>query len=64
MSSPFQQQFSTKSPLNQISPKLKKRGRVLHEHFYGEELKNVNTLNQTSVGDITVEDADWKNKKS
>ena len=51
------------SPLNQIFPKLKKRGRVLHEYFYGEELKNENTLNQTSSGNITVEDTDWKNKK-
>jgi len=49
------------SPLN--NNHLKKRGRVQHENFYGEGLKNVNTLNQTSSGNITVEDADWENKK-
>ena len=62
MSSPFQQQFSAKSPINQEYPKLSKRGRVPSEYFYGEGLKNVNTLNQTSSGNITVEDNDWQDK--
>jgi len=62
---PFTSKHCT--PINYGSPlhdnHLKKRGRVLHENFYGEGLKNVNTLNQTSSGNITVEDRDWKNKK-
>jgi len=35
MSSPFQQQFSAKSPINQEPqyPKLKKRGRIPSEYF-------------------------------
>jgi len=48
-----------KSPLND----LKKRGRVAHEYFSGEGLKNKNTEQQTSTGiGITVEDRDWEMK--
>ena len=60
MSSPFQQQFSKKSPINQEYPKLSKRGRVLSEHFYNSE--DYNPKNETPISDVMVEDDDWQDK--
>jgi|EP01052_Picozoa_sp_SAG31_P028929 hypothetical protein len=60
MSSPFQQQFSKKSPINQDPPKLKKRGRVPSEYFYNS--KDYNPKNETPISDIMVEDNDWQDK--
>jgi len=59
MSSPFQQQFSAKSPINQEYPKLPKRGRVPSRYFYNSE--DYNPTNQT-ISDIMVEDNDWQDK--
>jgi len=60
MSSPFQQQFSKKSPINQDPPKLKKRGRVPSEYFYNS--KDYNPKNETPISDTMVEDNDWQDK--
>jgi len=60
MSSPFQQQFSAKSPINQDPPKLKKRGRVHSEYFYNSE--DYNPKNETPISDVMVEDQDWQDK--
>ena len=60
MSSPFQQQFSKKSPISQDPPKLKKRGRVPSGYFYNSE--DYNASNETPISDIMVEDNDWQDK--
>ena len=62
MSSPFQQRFSAKSPINQEPqyPKLKKRGRVHGESFYATE--DYNPTNETPISDVMVEDNDWQDK--
>jgi hypothetical protein len=59
MSSPFQQQFSKKSPINQDPPKLKKRGRVHSEYFFDSEDYNPNNYKGVST---IVEDNDWQYK--
>ena len=61
MSSPFQQQFSKKSPINQDPPKLKKRGRVHSEYFYDSEDYSSNN-HEWNSGDVMVEDNDWQDK--
>jgi len=62
MSSPFQQQFSAKSPINQEPqyPKIPKRGRVPSIYFYNSE--DYNPKNETPISDIMVEDNDWQDK--
>jgi len=61
MSSPFQQQFSAKSPINQEPqyPKLKKRGRIPSQYFYSTEDYNPNDYKGVFT---MVEDNDWQDK--
>ena len=59
MSSPFQQQFSAKSPINQEHPKIPKRGRVHEERFYSTEQYNPNDYKGVFT---MVEDVDWQEK--
>ena len=59
MSSPFQQQFSAKSPINQEYPKLSKRGRVPSSYFYSSEDYNPNNYEGVFT---MVEDNDWQDK--
>jgi hypothetical protein len=59
MSSPFQQQFSAKSPINQEYPKLPKRGRIDPSYFYSTEDYNPNNYKGVFT---MVEDNDWQDK--
>ena len=59
MSSPFQQQFSAKSPINQEYPKLSKRGRVDSGYFYTTEDYNPNDYKGVFT---MVEDNDLQDK--